>query len=191
MLIGGMTQAESPECIPASSICSMTAGTKASSPSEMASASASMAFSRNLSTRMGRSGDTSTAADMYCSSMVSSWTISMARPPSTYEGRTMTGYPISLAIFKAWSSVLAMPASGWGMFNSCMTRRNWSRSSAKSMVAGEVPRIFTPASASSPAILRGVWPPNWAMTPSGFSFSWILNTSSTVSGSKYSLSEVS
>ena len=33
MLTGGMTQAESPEWMPASSMCSMTAGTKASSPS--------------------------------------------------------------------------------------------------------------------------------------------------------------
>ena len=63
MLMGGITQAESPEWTPANSICSMTAGTKASVPSEMASASASMAFSKNLSIRIGRSGDTSTAAD--------------------------------------------------------------------------------------------------------------------------------
>ena len=62
MLIGGITQAESPEWIPASSMCSMMAGTNASSPSAMASASTSMAFSRNLSIRMGRLGETSTAA---------------------------------------------------------------------------------------------------------------------------------
>ncbi|OPZ22737.1 MAG: hypothetical protein BWZ10_00285 [candidate division BRC1 bacterium ADurb.BinA364] len=62
MLIGGMTQAESPECTPAISMCSITAGTKASVPSAMASASASMAFCRNLSIRIGRSGVTETAA---------------------------------------------------------------------------------------------------------------------------------
>jgi hypothetical protein len=39
MLMGGMTQAESPEWMPANSMCSMTAGTKASAPSAMASAS--------------------------------------------------------------------------------------------------------------------------------------------------------
>ena len=54
--IGGITQAESPEWTPAYSMCCMTAGTKASVPSEMASASASMAFARNLSTRIGRCG---------------------------------------------------------------------------------------------------------------------------------------
>ena len=57
-----MTHAESPECIPASSICSITAGTKASVPSAIASASASIAFSKNLSIRIGLSGETSTAA---------------------------------------------------------------------------------------------------------------------------------
>ena len=59
--MGGITQAESPECTPASSMCSMTAGTKASLPSAIASASTSMAFSRNLSIKIGRSGETSTA----------------------------------------------------------------------------------------------------------------------------------
>ncbi len=61
-LIGGITQAESPEWMPASSMCSITAGTKASRPSAMASASASMALSRNLSINTGRSGESSTAA---------------------------------------------------------------------------------------------------------------------------------
>ena len=83
MVTGGMTQAESPECTPAYSMCSITAGTKASVPSAMASASHSRAFSRNLSIRMGRSGVTSTAAATYCASISSSWTISMPRPPST------------------------------------------------------------------------------------------------------------
>ena len=46
MLIGGMTQAESPEWMPASSICSITDGTNASYPSAIASASLSIAFSR-------------------------------------------------------------------------------------------------------------------------------------------------
>jgi len=56
-----MTQAESPEWTPANSMCSMTAGRKVSFPSEMASASHSMALSRNLSMRIGRSGVTPTA----------------------------------------------------------------------------------------------------------------------------------
>ncbi len=53
IVTGGITQAESPEWTPACSICSITAGTKVSAPSERASASASRAFSRNRSMRIG------------------------------------------------------------------------------------------------------------------------------------------
>ena len=58
----GMIQAESPEWIPASSICSITAGTNACVPSDIASASHSVAWCRNLSIRIGLSGVTPTAA---------------------------------------------------------------------------------------------------------------------------------
>ena len=61
--------------------------------------------------------------------------------------------------------------SGMGMPSFSIILRKRSRSSARSIVSGEVPRILTPASASSPAMFSGVWPPNWTMTPSGFSFS--------------------
>ena len=40
-----------------------------------------------------------------------------------------------------------------------------SRSSARSMASGEVPRIGTPASSSGSASFSGVWPPNCTMTP--------------------------
>ena len=83
MLTGGMTHAESPEWTPASSMCSITAGTKASVPSAIASASASMASSRNRSIRIGRSGETSTALARYSRSISSSCTFSIARPPRT------------------------------------------------------------------------------------------------------------
>ena len=59
------------------------------------------------------------------------------------------------------------------------------------MLSGEVPTILTPAFSSETASFSGVWPPNWTMTPSGFSFSTMDITSSNVSGSKYSRSEVS
>ena len=66
-----------------------------------------------------------------------------------------------------------------------------SRSSARSMASGLVPMMGTPASASAFASLSGVWPPSVTTTPSGFSTSTMSMTSSNVSGSKYSLSEVS
>ena len=40
-----------------------------------------------------------------------------------------------------------------------------------SIVSGVVPRMFTPAFFRLEARFSGVWPPNWAITPSGFSFS--------------------
>ena len=56
MVTGGMAQAESPEWMPASSICSITVATKVSVPSASASTSASMALSRKRSISMGYSG---------------------------------------------------------------------------------------------------------------------------------------
>ena len=52
------------------------------------------------------------------------------------------------------------------------------------IASGGVPRIGTPACSSATASLRGVCPPNWTITPSGFSSSAIESTSSKVSGSK-------
>ncbi len=54
-VIGGRAQEESPECTPASSMCSITPPMKTSSPSHSASTSISMASSRNRSTSTGRS----------------------------------------------------------------------------------------------------------------------------------------
>ena len=50
-----------------------------------------------------------------------------------------------------------------------------SRSSARSIASGGVPRIGTPARASGTASLSGVCPPNWTITPSGFSRSTIAH----------------
>ena len=58
---GGRAQALSPEWMPASSICSMIPATTHCSPSATASTSISIASSRNLSMRMGRSGEASYA----------------------------------------------------------------------------------------------------------------------------------
>ena len=59
------------------------------------------------------------------------------------------------------------------------------------MASALVPSNFTPAFMSGTARRSGVCPPNWTMTPSGFSASTISSTSSRVSGSKNSRSEVS
>ena len=58
---GGSTQEESPEWMPASSMCSITPAITTRCPSEIASTSTSIASSRNLSTSTGCSGEACTA----------------------------------------------------------------------------------------------------------------------------------
>ena len=53
-----------------------------------------------------------------------------------------------------------------------------------SMESEDVPSILTPALSRGTASFKGVWPPNWTITPKGFSFSIMFITSSNVSGSK-------
>src|ERR671921_1835615 len=105
-------------------------------------------------------------------------------PAEDVEGRTTTGYPSSRATSLASSGVDAVPNLGCGMPRSARSLPNLERSSARSMASGEVPRIRTPASSSSCASFRGLWPPNCKMTPSGSSRFITSSTCSAVSGSK-------
>ena len=63
-VIGGRAQDESPEWMPASSMCSITPPRKSSSPSYSASTSTSIASSRNLSTSTGWQGEIWVARSM-------------------------------------------------------------------------------------------------------------------------------
>ena len=84
MLTGGMTQAESPEWMPASSMCSMTAGTKASvAVGERVGLALDGVLQEPVDQDRAAPGVTSTAAATYSRSISSSWTTSMPRPPST------------------------------------------------------------------------------------------------------------
>ena len=90
---GGMAQAESPECTPASSTCSITPPMSTSPvASRMASTSTSAASSRKRSTSTGRSADSPPSRpsepkpSSSCMASISSPrsnTMRMARPPST------------------------------------------------------------------------------------------------------------
>ncbi len=81
-----------------------------------------------------------------------------------------------------------MPLAAWGMPRSQSSLAKRSRSSARSIESGEVPRILTPASCSGSDSLSGVCPPYWTTTatspPASRSRLMIANTSSKVSGSK-------
>mmetsp|Transcript_12475 Transcript_12475/g.41084 ORF Transcript_12475/g.41084 Transcript_12475/m.41084 type:complete len:358 (-) Transcript_12475:2033-3106(-) len=195
---GGSEHALSPECTPACSMCSMIPPiTTLPSSSASASTSTSVALFRYLSTNTGCSGSTCTAVVMYRSRSCELYTISIARPPSTYDGRTITGYPSFPATSCASSALRAMPPGGCWIPSLFKHASNRSRSSAASIASGEVPRMRTlpfPDAAgiglasksvcSGFASLSGVCPPNCTMIPSGRSFSSTFITSSTVSGSK-------
>ncbi|MNO76967.1 hypothetical protein D3C76_680590 [compost metagenome] len=117
-------------------------------------------------------------------------------PPSVYAGRTITGYPISLANCTASSTVVIIVLSGTGCSNSRIKSRNRSRSSAFSMEVNCVPSNFTfsrsstPARASSTAIFKPVCPPSVGSKPSGRSWRMIWVTKSRVIGSIYTLSAI-
>ena len=91
----------------------------------------------------------------------------------------------------AWAVSTAMPFAGCLIPSSVINSANRSRFSATSMESTLVPMIFTPAASNGLARLSGVCPPNWTMVPSGRIRSWMLSTSSVVSGSKNRWSEVS
>ena len=79
-----------------------------------------------------------------------------------------TAAPICIiAPISSWAAAVTGFVEGEDGFS--IMARNWSRSSARSMTEGDVPRIRTPFCSSSDARLRGVCPPNCAITPSGFS----------------------
>src|SRR5207247_2499234 len=84
--------------------------------------------------------------------------ISMARPPSTYEGRTSTGYPMRRATSTACSTDRAVPFAGWVTPSRRASASNRSRSSATSIESGDVPRIGTPAASSGLGSRSGVGP---------------------------------
>ena len=68
----------------------------------------------------------------------------MARPPSTYDGRTTTGKPTRAATSRASAFDVAVPLAGCGMPRSHSNWLNRWRSSARSIESGEVPRMVTP-----------------------------------------------
>ena len=88
-----------------------------------------------------------------------------------------------------------MPPGGCGMRSSSHRAFHFSRSSARSIDAGAVPAISS--GGISDASLSGVWPPSdtitFGATPPAAAVSAAMTwcTSSPVSGSKYSRSDVS
>ena len=88
-----------------------------------------------------------------------------------------------------------MPFSGCNRPSLCNSCWNRSRSSARSIASALVPRIGMPSFSSACDSFSGVWPPYCTMQPSSVPFCCSRRTSaitsSAVSGSKYSRSDVS
>ena len=139
--IGGKQHAESPEWIPASSICCIIPAIYTPLPSEMASTSTSIALLINLSINIGLSSAALKASSTKFLSWFFSWTISIALPPKTYEGRTIKGRPILSAILIAWLLDFAIPLSACFNFNLIRSFLNLSLSSARSIEWYWVPII--------------------------------------------------
>ena len=81
----------------------------------------------------------------------------MARPPSTYDGRTSTGYPIALRhrhrLVHARGGAIRRLRDARAARAIASKRR---RSSAMSIASGDVPRMRTPAASSGRVSLSGV-----------------------------------
>src|SRR5690606_25034521 len=131
-LNGGSTAEESPEWIPAGSICSIIPMIWTSSPSQIESDSASSARSKKWSIRISLPGKFFNELTNEFSKSSSLITILIPCPPKTYEGRTNTGYPTCLATFNASSAEVATPYFGYGISNSFNRSEKRPRSSAKS-----------------------------------------------------------
>ena len=140
---------------------------------------------------MGLLFDTSTASFKYFSSSFVLLTSCIALPPRTYEGLTTIGNPILSLLLSASFTFFAVALEGCFSFNLFTNSWNLSLSSDLSMASTSVPKIFTPFSDKIFANLRGVCPPNWIITPSGFSISIMSKILSAVIGSKYSLFDTS
>ena len=137
----------------------MTEPIYTSVPSQIASTSSSIAWSKNLSIKTGASFETEIASAIYSLSSASLYTIFIPRPPRTKDGRTNTGYPSFCAIGAASSFFLAKPFSGCLSPFLITKFENCSLSSAKSITADGVPEILAPIFVSASASFSGVCPP--------------------------------
>ncbi len=135
-----MKHVESPEWIPASSRCSITAPIKTSLPSDAASTSNSIAWPRYSSTSRGLSGARYASA-RYASNCFSLASISIPRPPRTYDGRIRTGNPILSTAFLTSSALVPVAPLGILIPFLSANASNLSRSLASSIASQVVPRI--------------------------------------------------
>ena len=80
----------------------------------------------------------------------------MAAPLSTNEGRTSTGTPTCSTNSNAFSVEVTATHCGWSMFRRSSRLLNLLRSSAHSIISGDVPKMRTLLCASGSDRLFGI-----------------------------------
>ena len=186
---GGSEQAESPECTPASSICSITPQMN-TSPAVAEGidihldgvAQIGVDQHRALARHHHGLGDVAGELRLVVHDLHGAAAEHVRRADHHREADRRRDRP--------WPR----RRSGRCRFRGCLSPSRSisalkrSRSSARSIASGEVPRIGTLAFSSACASLSGVWPPNCTITPLTLPFAHsvrtISSTSSSVSGSK-------
>ncbi len=119
------------------------------------------------------------------------------RPPSTYAGLTITGYPIFWAAFLAASRLEHESLGATDAPAAWMALLNSSLSSVFMIASTEVPSTLTPYLSRTPSfasftpVFKAVCPPKPRIMPSGLSFFIIFSMNSGVTGSRYTLSAIS
>ena len=143
----------------------------------------------HFSTRICVIGDIRRPLDAISSISSTSCAIPPPVPPSVNAGRIITGYPISSANASADSRSFTTLEGMQGSPIESIVSLNICRSSALSIVSGRAPRRRTPWLSRNPSLascmdrVRPVCPPRVDKILSGFSFSMIRFTVSSVRGS--------
>ena len=172
---GGSEQALSPEWMPASSMCSMMPATKVSLPSRQAidvdlDGVGQIAVDQQRALvgddEFGRAVERrrkprDVAVDL--GAVVDDFHAAAAEHVGRADDDRIADLVGDGAGFARRLGDAAVRAACSFSFSISALKR--SRSSARSMASGEVPRIGTPASSSALASFSGVWPPNCTMTP--------------------------
>ena len=188
----GATVIESPVWTPMGSrfsIEQMT--TQLSARSRMTSSSNSFQPAIDSSMRISEIGLASIPADAAFSNSSGVAAMPVPFPPRTYAGRMTTGRPIESTTDRASAIVWAMPESGTLRPISIMASLKRPRSSAVAIASASAPisstsySSSTPASTSSIARFRAVWPPSVGSRASGLSLAMMASSTSSRRGSTY------
>ena len=178
---GGSTHAESPECTPAASTCSMTAAVQQSLP-----------VAEGVDVVLG--GVLQEAVDEQRALRALAGDVVVQRLGRVADGHGPAAQHVGgphqhrVADLRGRGSASSGPwatAQGGACRPSSLSSRpKRPRSSARSIDSGGVPSTGTPSAASPRASRSGVCPPSWVTTPTGRSAAQMSSTDPMVTGSR-------